>query len=177
MQALARSSRVQPFTSMRPCAAASLRPVASRPAPRISQRLVGKAAAEDTAIDFSEYADDVDVTAGSSAVSPISSENVKLRVRMRGYDITLLRDAVDQIRTVAEATGVEFKGPVMLPTRRKVFCVLRSPHVDKDAREHFEVRTHHRLVDLKNLSSQAVEAMMQWVPPPGLEVECSIVAA
>jgi small subunit ribosomal protein S10 len=72
---------------------------------------------------------------------------------------------------------VDFSGPVMLPTRRKLYCVLRSPHVDKDAREHFEVRTHHRLIDLKNLSSQAVEAMMQWVPPPGLECECSIVAA
>ena len=80
---------------------------------------------------------------------------------MRGYDIVLLRDAVEQIRAVANATGVDFSGPVMLPTRRKVFCVLRSPHVDKDAREHFEVRTHHRLIDLKNLSSQAVEAMMQ----------------
>lgn len=109
--------------------------------------------------------------------SPISPENVKLRVRMRGYSITQLKEAVDQIRAVAEATGVDFTGPVMLPTRRKLYCVLRSPHVDKDAREHFEVRTHHRLVDLKNLSSQAVEAMMQWVPPPGLECECSIVAA
>lgn len=115
---------------------------------------------------------------GEAAVAaPLTSENVKLRIRMRGFDIVLLREAVDSIRTVAEATGVDFHGPVMLPTRRKVYCVLRSPHVDKDAREHFEVRTHHRLVDLANLSSQAVEAMMQWVPPAGLEVECSIVAA
>eukprot|EP00955_Chlamydomonas_euryale_P040694 351780-Chlamydomonas_euryale.AAC.6 len=119
----------------------------------------------------------MDVTATSTAIAPISGDSVKLRVRMRGYSTVLLRDAVEQIRAVADATGVEFKGPVMLPTRRKIFCVLRSPHVDKDAREHFEVRTHHRLVDLKNLSSQAVEAMMQWVPPPGLEVECSVVAA
>lgn len=146
------------------------------------------ARAVDEPIDFSEYADDVDIrysrvmprwwlcdwlissivsypfkprSAGAAANNPISSENVKLRVRMRGYDIVLLRDAVEQIRAVANATGVEFSGPVMLPTKRKIFCVLRSPHVDKDAREHFEVRTHHRLIDLKNLSSQAVEAMMQ----------------
>jgi len=110
-------------------------------------------------------------------MTPISADTVKLRVRMRGYDIDILKDAVDQIRAVADATGVEFRGPVMLPTRRKIFCVLRSPHVNKDAREHFEVRTHHRLIDLCNLSSQAVEAMMQWIPPSGLEVECSIVAA
>jgi small subunit ribosomal protein S10 len=176
MQAVVQRSRVQPFTSVRPSVVA-IRPI-SRSVPRVQRQVVvTRAAAQEEAIDFTEYADDVDVTAGSAAISPISSENVKLRVRMRGYDIVLLREAVEQIRTVAEATGVEFKGPVMLPTRRKVFCVLRSPHVDKDAREHFEVRTHHRLVDLKNLSSQAVEAMMQWVPPPGLEVECSIVAA
>jgi len=48
--------------------------------------------------------------------------------------------------TIAELTGAQFKGPVMLPTRKKIYCVLRSPHVDKDAREHFEVRTHHRCV-------------------------------
>ena len=108
-------------------------------------------------------------------MAAMNSENVRLRIRMRGYDIKLLREAVDQIQAVAETTGAEFKGPVMLPTRRKIFCVLRSPHIDKDAREHFETRTHHRLVDLKNLSSETVEAMMQWVPPSGLEVECSIV--
>ncbi len=96
------------------------------------------AATAEAAFDFTEYADDVDISSGA-ANSPISSESVKLRVRMRGYDIVLLKEAVDQIRAVAEATGVEFKGPVMLPTRRKIFCVLRSPHVNKDAREHFEV--------------------------------------
>mmetsp|Transcript_11747 Transcript_11747/g.25846 ORF Transcript_11747/g.25846 Transcript_11747/m.25846 type:complete len:178 (-) Transcript_11747:261-794(-) len=177
MQSISQRTRVsRPFTSARPCAA-GVRPV-GRAVPSVQRpEVLSKAAAEDAPIDFTEYADDADVSAGSTAVAPISSDNVKLRVRMRGYDTVLLREAVDQIRAVADATGVEFKGPVMLPTRRKIFCVLRSPHVDKDAREHFEVRTHHRLVDLKNLSSQAVEAMMQWVPPPGLEVECSIVAA
>lgn len=177
MQSISQRSRVsRPFTSARPCTAGVR--VVSRSVPN-SQRLVvlSKAAAEDAPIDFTEYADDSDVSAGSAAIAPISSDNVKLRVRMRGYDTVLLNDAISQIRAVAEATGVDFKGPVMLPTRRKIFCVLTSPHVDKDAREHFEMRTHHRLVDLRNLSSQAVEAMMQWVPPPGLEVECSIVAA
>lgn len=162
MQALAQRSRVQPFTSVRPTSVCRPLSVSCRPTLRQLQPVVVvRAAAVEEAFDFSEYADDVDISAGAAAMSPISSENVKLRVRMRGYDIVLLKDAVEQIRAVANATGVEFKGPVMLPTRRKIFCVLRSPHVDKDAREHFEVRTHHRLVDLKNLSSQAVEAMMQ----------------
>ncbi|KAJ9508587.1 hypothetical protein QJQ45_012124 [Haematococcus lacustris] len=124
-----------------------------------------------------DVADDVDLSVMSSASVnlPMANENIRLRVRMRGYDVGLLAEAVDQIRLIADATGSMFKGPVMLPTRRKLYCVLRSPHVNKDAREHFEVRTHHRLIDLKNLSSQTVEAMMQWVPPPGLEVEASIV--
>jgi small subunit ribosomal protein S10 len=62
----------------------------------------------------------------------------------------------------------------MLPTKRRIYCVLRSPHVNKDAREHFEIRTHHRLVDLKDLSAETVALMMDWVPPSGVEVECSI---
>ena len=158
MQALSQRSRVQPFTTARPAYACKV--LSSRPLIRQQQSLAVVKATEE-ALDFAEYADDVDISAGAASVNSIASENVKLRVRMRGYDIVLLKDAVEQIRAVASATGVEFKGPVMLPTRRKVFCVLRSPHVDKDAREHFEVRTHHRLIDLKNLSSQAVEAMMQ----------------
>jgi small subunit ribosomal protein S10 len=100
---------------------------------------------------------------------------VKLRVRMRGYDISILRDACDQIVAIGRLTGAKIAGPVHLPTKRKIYCVLRSPHVNKDAREHFEVRTHHRLIDLSNLSAQTVEALMEWVPPAGLEVETSIV--
>lgn len=94
---------------------------------------------------------------------------------MRGYDVRILRDACDQIAAIGRLTGAKVSGPVNLPTRRKIYCVLRSPHVNKDAREHFEVRTHHRLVDLSNLSAQTVEALMEWVPPSGLEVETSIV--
>jgi small subunit ribosomal protein S10 len=94
---------------------------------------------------------------------------------MRGYDTRILRDACDQVAQIGRLTGAKVAGPVNLPTKRKIYCVLRSPHVDKDAREHFEVRTHHRLVDLSNLSAQTVEALMEWVPPSGLEVETSIV--
>jgi len=126
------------------------------------------------AVDIAEFGDDVDLNVSRSS-APMASENVRLRIRMRGYDINLLTDAVEQVRAISEATGAQFKGPVMLPTRKKLYCVLRSPHVNKDSREHFEIRIHHRLIDMKNLSAQTVEAMMQWVPPPGLEVEASIV--
>jgi small subunit ribosomal protein S10 len=109
-----------------------------------------------------------------AAAAAEASENVKLRIRMRGYDISLLEDACKQVVSIADATGCDMAGPVMLPTRRKVYCLLRSPHVDKDAREHFEVRIHNRLIDLKNLSSETVGAMMDWVPPAGVDVQCSV---
>eukprot|EP00983_Pelagomonas_calceolata_P003839 124138-Pelagomonas_calceolata.AAC.2 len=81
-------------------------------------------------------------------LAPPPHHPVRLRIRMRAYDTNLLADAVADMATIADVTGAEFKGPVMLPTRKKIYCVLRSPHVNKDAREHFEVRTHHRWVGL-----------------------------
>ena len=113
------------------------------------------------------------VQTGDAQVLPSSS--VKLRVRMRGYDIGLLADACQQVKEIAGITGANVAGPVMLPTKKKVYCVLRSPHVNKDAREHFEIRIHNRLLDLSNLSAQTVQALMEWVPPSGLEVETRLV--
>lgn len=144
--------------------------------PQHQQRSVAtRAAASDpAAFDFSEFAEDLDVNVSAGVAAPLATENVRLRIRMRAYDTNLLADAVADMATIADVTGAEFKGPVMLPTRKKIYCVLRSPHVNKDAREHFEVRTHHRLVDFKKLSALTVEALMQWVPPPGVEMESSI---
>jgi small subunit ribosomal protein S10 len=113
------------------------------------------------------------VQTGEAPVMP--SSNVKLRVRMRGYDIGILADACQQVKEIAGITGARVAGPVMLPTKKKVYCVLRSPHVNKDAREHFEIRIHNRLLDLSNLSAQTVQALMEWVPPSGLEVDTRLV--
>mmetsp|Transcript_37321 Transcript_37321/g.94119 ORF Transcript_37321/g.94119 Transcript_37321/m.94119 type:complete len:171 (-) Transcript_37321:280-792(-) len=170
MAALTQRLRAAPFQAARPAAVprfGRVAPVVQRP------RVVAKAAADLSLEDFAD--EDVNMGASAGTALPIASEDVRLRVRMRGYDVNLLSDAIDQVRAIADVTGAEFKGPVMLPTKRRVYCVLRSPHVNKDAREHFEIRTHHRLVDLKNLSAQSVEAMMQWIPPAGVEVEASIV--
>jgi small subunit ribosomal protein S10 len=170
MQAVAQRSAVrQPFTSARPT---PCRAVVRAPVARPQARRAVTVRAKEESVDLSDYTAELDLANQEAAVP---AEDVKLRIRMRGYDKHLLADAVQQVRSIAGATGAHFTGPIMLPTRRKVFCVLRSPHVNKDAREHFEIRTHHRLVDLKALSAQTVEAMMQWVPPSGLEVECSIV--
>ncbi|KAI8475862.1 MAG: plastid/chloroplast ribosomal protein S10 [Monoraphidium minutum] len=175
MQALSSARRGAFFTTARRSAAAP-RPClglsTKQRAAMQQQRAVSDASLADIA-DLENRTSEAEGGAGGLPVLP--SEQVKLRVRMRGYDIRILRDACDQIVKIGQLTGAKVAGPVNLPTKKKVYCVLRSPHVNKDAREHFEVRTHHRLVDLSNLSAQTVEALMEWVPPAGLEVETSIV--
>jgi small subunit ribosomal protein S10 len=142
-----------------------------RPQQRISFAPVAAMTADIT--EFEEMAVDQEQDASSSAAVPAGQ--AKLRVRMRGYDIGILAKACEQIKVIAGMTGAKIAGPVMLPTKKKVYCVLRSPHVNKDAREHFEIRIHNRLIDVGNLSAQTVQALMEWVPPSGLEVETSIV--
>ncbi|EFJ41678.1 plastid/chloroplast ribosomal protein S10 [Volvox carteri f. nagariensis] len=176
MQALAsRCSRAQPFTTSRPMVARLQSGAIARRAERPSQFLIANAVVSDTgAVDVEQYEDELDLPMTAGTPLAPASDKVRLRIRMRSYEVKLLEDCIAQIQTVADATGAAFKGPVMLPTKKRVYCVLRSPHVNKDAREHFEIRTHHRLVDLKNLSAETVSMMMQWVPPSGVEVECSI---
>lgn len=175
MQSLASSSlRAKPFCGARPTAPrTSLRSSSAvcRPQQRISLTPVAAAPADIT--EFEELA--VEDAGVSSSSAGVSSGQAKLRVRMRGYDIGILAKACEQIKLIAAMTGAKIAGPVMLPTKKRVYCVLRSPHVNKDAREHFEIRIHNRLIDVKNLSAQTVQALMEWVPPSGLEVETSIV--
>ncbi len=141
MQSLSQRLRTaQPFTAVRPTVPLRVAPARS---PQQSQQACVIVRAADATLDLSEYAGEVDVST-SAASLPMASENVRLRIRMRGYDVNLLAEAVEQIRAIAETTGSAFKGPVMLPTRRRMYTVLRSPHVNKDSREQFEVRTHHR---------------------------------
>lgn len=161
--------------------AAIVRPTTSLSSRRVAQRqqapqrdvAVAATAAEIEEVEFRASA--AQTAEVQSGLPVLPSDKVKLRVRMRGYNISILADACSQVADIARVTGAKVAGPVFLPTRKKVYCVLRSPHVDKDAREHFEVRTHHRLLDLSSLSAQTVQMLMEWVPPSGLEVETSIV--
>eukprot|EP00775_Hariotina_reticulata_P013970 gene13970-14084_t len=152
-----------------------VRPVGRSMPARLQQRVQTFAVAEPTAADVREVEElSIEQDADTSSAA-LPAGNVKLRVRMRGYDIGILAKACEQIKVIATLTGAKIAGPVMLPTKKRVYCVLRSPHVNKDAREHFEIRIHNRLVDVGNLSAQTVQALMEWVPPSGLEVETSIV--
>ncbi|CAD7698363.1 unnamed protein product [Ostreobium quekettii] len=86
----------------------------------------------------------------------------------------LLRDAIQMILDIASATGANVSGPVPLPTRRKLYCMLRSPHVNKDSREHFEVTIHRRLVDIKDLSAQTRDRLMELDIPAGVDTNVKL---
>jgi small subunit ribosomal protein S10 len=95
----------------------------------------------------------------------------KIRIRLRAYDHRILDQSTTEIVDTARRTGARVAGPIPLPTRRNVICVLRSPHVDKKSREQFEIRTHKRLVDILEPTPQTVDALMKLDLPAGVDVE------
>lgn len=94
-----------------------------------------------------------------------------IRIRMKSYDHKILDASIEEIVQVAERTGAEVVGPVPLPTQRRIYTVLRSPHVDKKSREQFEIRIHNRLIDLNKPSPQTMEALTKMDLPARVEVE------
>ena len=95
----------------------------------------------------------------------------KIRIKIRGYDHRLVDQSAAQIVETAERTGAVVSGPVPLPTRIEKFCVIRSPHIDKDSREQFEIRTHKRVIDILGPTSKTVDALTQLQLPSGVEVD------
>ncbi len=94
----------------------------------------------------------------------------KIRVRLKAYDHRLLDRFTSQIVDTARRTGALVSGPVPLPTRKSIYTVLRSPHVDKKSREQFEMRTHKRLLDILDPTPKTVDAFMRLDMPPGVDV-------
>ncbi len=98
----------------------------------------------------------------------------RVRIRLWAYDHRLLDESAQQIVEAAERTGAVVAGPVPLPTRISRFCVNRSPHVDKDSREHFEMRTHKRLIDILDPTSRTVDSLTRLQLPAGVDIEIKI---
>lgn len=98
----------------------------------------------------------------------------KIRIRLRSFETNHMQSACDKIIEAAKATEARISGPVPLPTKRRIFCVLRSPHVNKDSREHFETRTHHRLIDVHQPTAQTIDALMALELPSGVDVEIKL---
>jgi len=94
-----------------------------------------------------------------------------IRIKVRGYDHRLVDQSAGQIVETAERTGAVVAGPVPLPTRIEKFCVIRSPHIDKDSREQFEIRTHKRVIDIVGPTTKTIDALTQLQLPSGVEVD------
>ncbi|KAK7276945.1 hypothetical protein RIF29_18094 [Crotalaria pallida] len=95
----------------------------------------------------------------------------KIRIKLRSYWVPLIEDSCKQILDAARTTNAKTMGPVPLPTKRRVYCVLKSPHVHKDARFHFEIRTHQRIIDILYPTAQTIDSLMQLDIPAGVDVE------
>jgi small subunit ribosomal protein S10 len=116
----------------------------------------------------------VAVNAAPQNVNAAAAANPTIRIKLKSYWTDLLQDTVDKITEVASTTGATISGPVPLPTRKRVYTVLRSPHVNKKSREQFEVRTHQRLIDIKDLSTQTIDRLMELDLPAGVDVEVKL---
>lgn len=95
----------------------------------------------------------------------------KIRIRLKSFEVKHMAAACDKIIDAAKATEASISGPVPLPTKRRVYCVLRSPHVNKDSREHFQIKTHQRLIDIQDPSAQTIDSLMSLDLPSGVNIE------
>lgn len=94
-----------------------------------------------------------------------------LRLRLKAFDHRLVDQSAKEIVETARRTGAQVHGPIPLPTRMERFTVLISPHVDKDARDQYEIRTHKRMIDIINPSEKTVDALMKLDLPAGINVQ------
>ena len=98
----------------------------------------------------------------------------KIRIRLKGYDHEVVDQSTKQIVETAQKTGAKVSGPIPLPTERNLYCVIRSPHKDKDSREQFEMRTHKRLIDILEPTPNTVDSLMRLDLPAGVDIELKL---
>jgi len=98
----------------------------------------------------------------------------KIRILLKTYDHKILDQSVQKIVNTVKKTGAKISGPIPLPTEINKFCVLRSPHVDKDSREQFEMRTHKRLIDIHDPSQETVDSLQKIDLPSGVNIEVKL---
>jgi len=98
----------------------------------------------------------------------------RIRIKLKAYDHRVLDQSARRIVEAAERTGAAVVGPVPLPTKIEKFCVIRSPFIDKDSREQFEIRTHKRLIDVLEPSTKTVETLMKLNLPAGVDIEIKL---
>ena len=98
----------------------------------------------------------------------------RIRIRLKAYDHKILDQSAAKIVDAAKRTGAMVSGPIPLPTEKNIFTILRSPHVNKDSREQFELRTHKRLIDILEASNKTVDALTRLDLPAGVDIEIKL---
>ena len=98
----------------------------------------------------------------------------KIRIKIKGFDHKIVDQSVQQIVEAVERTGAVAVGPVPLPTRIQKFSVIRSPFIDKDSQEQFEIRTHKRLIDVVEVTSKTIDALTNMNLPSGVEIDIKL---
>ena len=101
-------------------------------------------------------------------------QNQRIRIRLKAFDHRLIDQSTQEIVDTAKRTGAQVKGPIPLPTNKEKFTVLISPHVNKDARDQYEIRTHKRLLDIVEPTEKTVVALMKLDLAAGVEVQISL---
>ncbi len=101
-------------------------------------------------------------------------QSQRIRIRLKAFDHKLIDVSTQEIVDTAKRTGAQVKGPIPLPTRKERFTVLISPHVNKDARDQYEIRTHKRLLDILEPTEKTVDALMKLDLAAGVEVQISL---
>ena len=101
-------------------------------------------------------------------------QNQRIRIRLKAFDPRLIDVSTQEIVETAKRTGAQVRGPIPLPTRKERFTVLISPHVNKDARDQYEIRTHKRLLDIVEPTEKTVDALMKLDLAAGVEVQISL---
>lgn len=101
-------------------------------------------------------------------------QNQRIRIRLKAFDHRLIDQSTQEIVDTAKRTGAQVRGPIPLPTNKERFTVLNSPHVNKDARDQYEIRTHKRLLDIVEPTEKTVDALMKLDLAAGVEVQISL---
>jgi small subunit ribosomal protein S10 len=105
-----------------------------------------------------------------------ASTSDRIRIRLKAYDHRILDQSAVRIVDTARRTGAQIAGPVPLPTEINKFCVIRSPFIDKESMEHFEMRTHKRLIDILEPNQKTIDALMRIDLPGGVDIEIKLSA-
>jgi len=110
----------------------------------------------------------------SQTIRKTSMANQRIRIRLKAFDHRLIDQSAREIVETARRTGAQLRGPIPLPTKKEKFTVLTSPHVNKDARDQYEIRTHKRLLDIIDPTDKTVDSLMKLDLAAGVDVQIKL---